>query len=436
MLFERVVIGAGLAGLLAAQRALERGEKVLVLERSNYSGGSVARTEIAGLAIDSGAESFSIASKHLERLITELGLEQELTEPRSLSPWIISNAERYKIPKGFFGIPASLEDQELIEIVGLEAIDRARVLDSAQVGDYDTVADLVLSRLGSEFLERIIRPVISGVHGSDPENLSVRSLMPQLIRALEKTGSVIEAASTLRLAAKRPGVAVKSLRGGMFQVIDALVQRLANSGVEILPGNNVLSIQKTATSWLIRTPDTELSTAKLTLASGAKLLDQITHQSQLIQQPRPETKLTTVGIVLAHVRSKELGRFPLGTGALSRTDSSWQAKATTHISAKWEWVEELLPKDEHLLRFSYGKNGILPENISELAANELATIYQITDAEVLEMKEIFWPETLIRSTTQNLELIDKFPGLEICGAAISGNGLLGIVRDHYERNEV
>jgi protoporphyrinogen/coproporphyrinogen III oxidase len=436
MLFERVVIGAGLAGLLAAQRALERGEKVLVLERSNYSGGAVARTEIAGIAIDSGAESFSIASEDFEKLINELGFGQELTEPRSLSPWIISNFERYKIPQGFFGIPASLEDQELVEIVGLEAIEQARVLDSAEVGDYDTIAELVLSRLGAEFLERIIRPVIAGVHGSDPENLSARSLMPQLIGALKKTGSIIEAASVLRLAAKRPGVAVKSLRGGIFQVIDAVVRNLMNSGVEILPGQNVLSIQKTAKGWRIKTADTELSTAKLTIASGAKLLDQIISQSRRIHQPRPETKSATVGIVLAHVRSKELGRFPLGTGALSRTDSRWQAKATTHINAKWEWVEELLPKDEHLLRFSYGRNGLLPESISELAANELSSIYQVTDAEVLGVREIFWPETLIGSTAQYLDLIDEFPDLEICGAAVSGNGLLGIARDHYERKAV
>ena len=52
-----VVIGAGIAGLAAAHRLLERGARVTVLEASDRVGGKLLPGEVAGARVDLGAES-------------------------------------------------------------------------------------------------------------------------------------------------------------------------------------------------------------------------------------------------------------------------------------------------------------------------------------------------------------------------------------------
>ncbi|MGW4107612.1 FAD-dependent oxidoreductase, partial [Streptomyces sp. NPDC004976] len=52
-----VVVGAGIAGLAAAHRLLERGARVTVLEASDRVGGKLLPGEIAGARVDLGAES-------------------------------------------------------------------------------------------------------------------------------------------------------------------------------------------------------------------------------------------------------------------------------------------------------------------------------------------------------------------------------------------
>lgn len=430
MILDRIIIGAGIAGLLAAKRASDRGEKILVLDKNERSGGAVASTTIAGLTMDSGAESFSISSAEVEKLIVELGLESFLTEPSGLSPWIVSSAERYKIPQGFFGIPMSLDDPELLQIVGSAAIDEARKLDSQPIGELGSIAQLISSRLGAVFLERIIRPVVAGVHGTDPEALSVEAVMPPLAQALKAEGSLVAAAARLRASAKRPGVAVKSLKGGMFRLIDALVEDLAASGVVILQNQNVISLSQQENSWLVRTATSELSSSQLTLAAGGNLMELIEPTIKKSKETDLLAGSAAVGVVVVHAKSKSLNAHPLGTGGLIRIDSGWQTKATTHINAKWDWVQKLLAQDEHLLRFSYGRNGSLPNGLSDLAASEMAEIYQVEDAVVLETREIVWPDSLVRLSSS---LREEFENLEVCGSYVSGNGLLGIVKDHYER---
>ena len=55
-----VVIGGGIAGLVAARELRQTGHEVTVLEATGNFGGCVRSTEVAGLRIDAGAESFAV----------------------------------------------------------------------------------------------------------------------------------------------------------------------------------------------------------------------------------------------------------------------------------------------------------------------------------------------------------------------------------------
>lgn len=77
-----IVIGAGLAGLVAAQLLQRRGQQVLVLEREPRVGGRVFSQDFHGRRIECGAQFPSTGYRHLPALLTEAGLSA-----RPCSPW-------------------------------------------------------------------------------------------------------------------------------------------------------------------------------------------------------------------------------------------------------------------------------------------------------------------------------------------------------------
>lgn len=63
MIHDTIVIGAGLAGLAAADRLREAGQDVLVLEKSRGLGGRAATRRWDGLPVDHGAQFFTARSE-------------------------------------------------------------------------------------------------------------------------------------------------------------------------------------------------------------------------------------------------------------------------------------------------------------------------------------------------------------------------------------
>src|SRR5437763_15279809 len=71
-----VIVGAGLAGLMAARRLAHAGKKVVVLEADNRVGGRVLNLPIVGGKItEGGAEFIGETQNHIAALAKTLGLQ-------------------------------------------------------------------------------------------------------------------------------------------------------------------------------------------------------------------------------------------------------------------------------------------------------------------------------------------------------------------------
>src|SRR6478609_542588 len=169
-----VVVGGGISGLLAARQLARAGVRTTVLEASGDWGGCVGSHVVAGLTLDSGAESFATRSTAVAGLAEELGLGAQIVQPNPGGAWVQLPEGPRELPKtGVLGIPANPWDPEVRRSLGLVGSLRASVdaLLPASVGtaaEATSVAALVRLRMGRRVLDRLVSPVVGGVHSADP----------------------------------------------------------------------------------------------------------------------------------------------------------------------------------------------------------------------------------------------------------------------------
>ncbi|KGM14846.1 hypothetical protein N867_14945, partial [Actinotalea fermentans ATCC 43279 = JCM 9966 = DSM 3133] len=82
------VVGGGVAGLVVARDLAAAGRDVVLLEGGERLGGSVASHEVAGLVLDSGAESFATRTTAVADLLADLGLADDIVTPSPAGAWL------------------------------------------------------------------------------------------------------------------------------------------------------------------------------------------------------------------------------------------------------------------------------------------------------------------------------------------------------------
>ncbi|WP_152605697.1 FAD-dependent oxidoreductase, partial [Cellulomonas carbonis] len=121
-----VVVGAGVAGLVAARDLAAGGRDVTVLEASPGAGGCVAPLTVDGLRVDAGAESFATRSPAVTDLLTELGLADDVVLPVASGAWLQTHRGAVPLPRaGMLGIPGSPWAADVRAVVGVAGALRA-----------------------------------------------------------------------------------------------------------------------------------------------------------------------------------------------------------------------------------------------------------------------------------------------------------------------
>jgi protoporphyrinogen/coproporphyrinogen III oxidase len=442
MKFDSVIIGAGFAGLLAAySAATQSGKSVAVVEANEIAGGLIGRQELANISFDSGAEAFSIVVPDFENLLRGLNLGNQIVRPRTKSAQIISRQGRNAIPKGIFGIPTDLSDPAL-GFMGKQAIELAEELDSAPI-DFDfeglTVADLITRRLGKKFLENLVAPIIAGVHGSRPEHLEVKAVFPDLIREFSRTNSLILASKYLSENKPAPGASVASFHSGMHRLVDKFQKLLAAEGVLFFFNEQVKNLTKAKTTWLVETAKQQIQCESVVVATGARAGAAILGELPELAHELSEIKSVSSLLATAIVEDQYLNEFPLGSGAIVSAGLKSSFRATTHLNAKWEWLDQKLRPNQHLIRFSFESSQGPIEITRELIEEGLKLLYGASNPKVLDFVIAHWPEALVKATPGHRERISRIreiataEGIELVGSYLTGNGLSGLVKERMRK---
>lgn len=238
-----VVVGGGLTGLSTALSLERIGRPVAItlVEGSGRFGGNVQTVSYQGFTIDGGPDSWVASKPEAARLARELGLGDELigTRPESRKVHIVWQRRLHPMPEGLvLGIPTAwrpFAETELLTVDGkLRAAMEPLVPAKRFLGDEDeSIASFVGRRLGPQISERIVGPLLGGIFAGDPEHLSVRACVPQLVAAEATYGSLIKAMRELRRARRAAAddgegeaSAFLSLKRGMGDLVVNMVHRL------------------------------------------------------------------------------------------------------------------------------------------------------------------------------------------------------------------
>lgn len=236
--------------MVAAWELARSGARVVVLEAEEELGGRVRGENVAGVALDIGAESFATRGGAVAALLTELGMADEIVNPAALGSWVVTADAARAVPlppAGTIGIPATPLSGSTVRALGVVGALRAAIepLLPPAIGRSGALDDVIRARLGARVLDRLVRPVVLGIHSTDPADMTLRSI-PGLAEAYARRGSLILAARDLRASRTAAGGAVAGLRGGMASLVAQLREELDRLGVVMHTGTRVVALQRDA----------------------------------------------------------------------------------------------------------------------------------------------------------------------------------------------
>lgn len=517
--WDAVVVGGGIAGLAAAWELTRAGLRPLLVEARGYTGGLVAGARIAGVRMDLGAEGFVLRGRAVSEAAEALGLEivgpsgggarlllpplpdgegpgggvgSPADAPGSAAagaadhdrhgsgrhapdrigadriaaapggsggPWRL-----HRFPRdSFLGIPADPTAPDVAEVLGQAGARRAAAdadLPGRTGTGPDEAADLasfVTARMGPAVLDRLVRPIVAGIHAADPRTLAADTVAPGLREATARLGSLQAAVGELlrRRRARSGGRSVDvTTRGGLVRLTDALRDAIEADGGSVRTRTGAQSLRPVdpaggpggpdrsggpsgpdgpggggadpigapAARWELTltptgrgpTPSDEpvavgpaerVRTDHLVLACSAPAAARLLAGAGVEADPNAPVGSPIARFILV-TRAPGLAGAPVGSGLLVAPPAAGRAapvraKALSHLSVKWPWIgrelRALHGEDVHALRLSYGRPGEPRPEVTlddALADVEALTGARIAPDDVIDHMLVRWDGTL------------------------------------------
>lgn len=476
-----VVVGGGVAGLVAALRLASSGMQVVLAEADETVGGKLRTGDLAGHPLDLGPDAFLARRPAARALCEELGLGDDLVAPGAGGAALYARGRLRPLPAGLaLGVPTDLVALARSGIVPPRAVLRAaadlvlpgraapaHLLERLEGGGPDpTIAEVVGGRLGMGVLEALAAPLLGGINAGDPRALSFASTAPGLAALAAGRRSLLRAlrrsAGASTEVARPAGPVFLGLRQGLGSLASALAEACAKAGVELRAGVAATGLARVGGRWRVETSEGALGADGIVLAAPAwcagPLLATACPVAADALAPIPYGSVATctlawpreavpaaLGSDLAALQGQPAGgdadlaaRSSLlpGSGFLVPRpggSSGGLVTAVTFTSTKWPHA---VPRDLVALRASVGRYGddrhrhVDDAALAGAVAGELAAMTGITGAPTLHVVRR-WPDSFPQHTSGHRARVGRAraalrhgaPGVVLAGAAYDGIGI-------------
>ncbi|GAA3415277.1 protoporphyrinogen oxidase [Streptosporangium vulgare] len=438
-----VVVGGGIAGLAAAWHLRGRGEhlRVTVLDGAPRIGGKLHATEVAGVAMDAGAEAMLARRPEGKELARLAGLGEELRLPGTTKAAILSRGVLRPMPEGHvMGVPSdvlALARSGVLSPAGLARVPLDHVLPATRVTNDVSVAAYIRARMGEEVVDRLVEPLLGGVYAGRADRLSLDATMPRIAIAARSERSLLTAAREIAAdAPKDAGPVFTTLSRGMGSLPEAVA---AASGAEIRTGVTVRELRRTENGWLLVTgpvpaPETVEADAVIVAVPAPAASRLLAEEVPRAAAELARIEYASMAIVTLAYPREAFPRPPTGSGYLVPAVDGRPIKAATFSSVKWPHLAESDP-NLVLLRCSIGRIGeeaVLQRDDAELVALAMAEMVEVMGVRGLprDSRLTRWGGSLPQYEVGHLDRVARVraataeqPGLALCGAAYDGLGI-------------
>ena len=233
------MVGGGISGLSAAWQLRGRAE-VTVFEPGRL-GGCISTTTLGGVTVEEGPDAFLTRVPDAVRLCEEVGLGGDLVAPSAGRAALWWGKRLRPLPEGLvLGVPAKVGAVARSGILSTGGALRAAldlVLPPTPPRDGDTVRDLISRRFGPQVADRLVDPLVGGIHAGWSGELGAAETVPQLVEAARRSRSLLLGLRGMR--AGQPGGGPRepvflAPRSGLGSLVDALVSRLRQEDVRFV----------------------------------------------------------------------------------------------------------------------------------------------------------------------------------------------------------
>ena len=278
-----VIIGGGISGLATAYYLNKGGASSTIVESRPRLGGVIQTEKIDGCTIEAGPDSFLSIKPAALDLIGELGLRDDVigSNDHLRITYVRKGGKLVPLPDGLMMmVPTKilpLLTTPLLSLgtkirMGMELLRAPKM----KAGD-ESVADFVREHYGQEAVDYLAEPLLSGIYGGDPRELSVTAVLPRFVELATRYGSLTRGVLAARALAPKsltPAPLFRTLKGGLGQLVDAVEASIRGS--VSVRHTRAEAVERTDAGFRVRLDGDWLEADRLVVAceahSGAALL--------------------------------------------------------------------------------------------------------------------------------------------------------------------